>query len=182
MTSSSYPPSLPARPESPHNFDIRPAELRDVEDMAGLLAELFAIEADFDFDREKQAAGLRLLVDSAKDCVLVAEAAGRVVGMVSGQTVISTAEGAPVGWVEDLVVAESWRGQGVGRALLERVEDWAEARGVTRLQLLADGNNAPALEFYRRQGWAGTALVALRKFPGRTNRSCDGNGSGDHQP
>ena len=149
------------------SFLIRQAELRDLDGMVRLLETLFAIEADFAFDGEKQAAGLRLLVDSAKDCVLVAEAAGRVVGMVSVQTVISTAEGGPVGWVEDLVVAEEFRGRGVGRALLERVEAWAVERGVTRLQLLADGNNAPALEFYRRQGWAGTALVALRKFPGR---------------
>jgi ribosomal protein S18 acetylase RimI-like enzyme len=31
------------------------------------------------------------------------------------------------------------------------------------LQLLADKNNLPALNFYQKQGWQSTQLVCLRK-------------------
>lgn len=148
---------------------IRPAEPRDVDGMARLLEALFAIEADFAFDAAKQKAGLKRLLESGQACVLVAEQDGRVIGMVSVQTVISTAEGGPVGWVEDLVVAEECRGSGIGRQLLAHLEAWAIRNGLSRLQLLADRNNRPALDFYERQGWAGTSLVALRKFPGNTD-------------
>ncbi len=95
--------------------------------------------------------------------VLVADRAGEVVGMVTAQLVVSTAEGAPSAWIEDLVVDAAERGRGTGGALLRAVEGWARARGATRLQLLADRENARALAFYARMGWAGTRLVGLRR-------------------
>ncbi|MGZ8216028.1 N-acetyltransferase family protein [Methylomagnum sp.] len=146
---------------------IRPAEPRDVDGMVALLKSLFGIEADFAFDESRQRAGLRLLLQRGNGHVLVAEREGRVVGMGSVQTVVSTAEGGLSGWVEDVVVAEDCQGQGIGRRLLERLEGWAIDHGVSRLQLLADRNNDAALRFYERMGWGGTALVALRKHPGR---------------
>lgn len=144
---------------------VRPAGPGDVDGMVGLLEALFAIEADFAFDAAKQGAGLKLLLESGRACVLIAERQGRTVGMVTLQTVISTAEGGRVGWVEDLVVAKDCRGFGIGRQLLEHLETWAMRNGLSRLQLLADRNNEPALGFYERLGWAETALIALRKFP-----------------
>jgi ribosomal protein S18 acetylase RimI-like enzyme len=144
---------------------VRPAEPRDIDAMVSLLETLFTIEADFAFDAAKHRAGLKVLLESGQACVLVAEREGRVAGMVSVQTVISTAEGGPVGWVEDLVVAEDCRGLGLGRRLLEQLETWAIRNGLSRLQLLADRNNGPALGFYERLGWAETSLIALRKFP-----------------
>jgi ribosomal protein S18 acetylase RimI-like enzyme len=62
-----------------------------------------------------------------------------------------------------VVVAEAWRGQGLGRALLAAAEAWAKAQGLHRLQLLADCENQPALAFYRGLGWRETRLAAWRK-------------------
>ncbi|QJD29025.1 GNAT family N-acetyltransferase [Methylococcus geothermalis] len=143
---------------------IRPAETRDIEAMAELLGALFSIEADFAFDRDRQRQGLALLIGSGADRVLVAESDGRVVGMCSVQTLISTAEGGRVGLVEDMVVAPEVRGKGIGRRLLGEIERWAADAGLTRLQLLADRTNEPALTFYDRLGWERTALVGLRKM------------------
>ena len=95
--------------------------------------------------------------------MLVAERAGAVVGMVTAQLVVSTAEGGLSAWVEDLVVLATERRRGTGRALLEAVREWAEERGARRLQLLADRENAPALAFYDRLGWSRTQLVCLRR-------------------
>ena len=144
---------------------IRSADPGDLADLVSLLGELFAIEADFCADSEKQGRGLRALLARGKDGhILVAEVDGRVVGMCTVQVVISTAEGGPVGLVEDMVVAHAWRGLGIGPRLLASLEDWARARGLTRLQLLADCENHPALEFYAAQGWVDTQLVARRKL------------------
>lgn len=146
-------------------FHVRKAELRDVDRLVRLLEALFKIETDFSFDEARQRAGLKLLLDSGKDCVLVAEHEGEVIGMCSVQTVISTAEGGRSGWVEDLVIAEEFRGRGIGRLLLKQLDAWALDNGLTRLQLLADRNNTRALDFYRKLGWASTSLIALRRFP-----------------
>lgn len=143
---------------------IRPAEMRDVEAMVELLGALFSIEADFTFDPDRQRRGLALLIRNDADRVLVAECEGRVIGMCSVQTLISTAEGGRVGLVEDMVVAPELRGKGIGQRLLGEIERWAADSGLTRLQLLADRTNEPALAFYDRQGWQRTALVGLRKM------------------
>ncbi len=146
-------------------FHVRKAELRDVGRLVRLLEALFKIETDFSFDEARQRAGLKLLLDSGKDCVLVAEHEGEVIGLCSVQTVISTAEGGRSGWVEDLVITEEFRGRGIGRLLLKQLDAWALDNGLTRLQLLADRNNTRALDFYRKLGWASTSLIALRRFP-----------------
>ncbi|MFZ2171953.1 MAG: GNAT family N-acetyltransferase [Methylococcaceae bacterium] len=144
---------------------IRTAKPSDIPQLVELLKALFAIEADFDFDRDKQACGLNLLLKSAKDCILVAEllSDNRVLGMCTVQTLISTAEGGPVGLLEDLVVAADFRDQGIGSKLVDEAVYWAQCQGLKRLQLLADKNNLPALNFYQKQGWESTQLVCLRK-------------------
>jgi ribosomal protein S18 acetylase RimI-like enzyme len=158
---------------------IRPACSSDLAAMAGLLEALFAVEADFAFDAAKQRAGLALLLAKGDACVLVAEREGVVVGMCTVQTVISTVEGGPVGWVEDVVVAPQCKGQGVGRKLLERLENWAVEAGLARLQLLADRDNAAALGFYGHLGWRPTALAALRKYLSAPEGGADGSVQGD---
>lgn len=140
---------------------IRPAQTDDIAAMAGLLGQLFAIEADFAADEQAQMRGLSLLLRAAA-CLLVADEDGAVVGMVSIQPLISTAEGGVVGLLEDLVVAEACRGRGIGSLLLHAALDWAQAQGMTRVQLLADHNNAKALQFYAKHSFYKTQLVCLR--------------------
>lgn len=143
---------------------VRPARPQDLEPMVGLLRLLFTIEEDFGFDAVKQRQGLALLLNDDRACILVAEEAGQTVGMCTGQLVISTAEGGPAVLVEDVVVAPEHRGRGTGRALMDALAGWARERGATRMQLLADKNNPPALAFYDRLGWGSTALICLRRY------------------
>jgi len=145
---------------------IRAAAAGDLDALSRLLGTLFALEADFQPDAARQRAGLALLLaDPERRAVLVAERAGRVIGMVTGQLVVSTAEGAVSAWIEDLVVAEPEQGRGTGRALVDAAAAWARGRGAARLQLLVDEENLPALGFYRRLGWRPTQLRALRLRP-----------------
>ena len=144
--------------------NIRIAGPADLASLVSLLALLFSIEEDFVFDEPRQRRGLALMLANERGCVLVAEAAGRVIGMCSGQLLVSTAEGSLSLLVEDVVVDEQWRGRGIGRMLLAALSDWARANEVSRLQLLADRNNVPALDFYRRLGWQTTELICVRTF------------------
>jgi GNAT superfamily N-acetyltransferase len=147
---------------------IRPACATDLPTLVRLLGELFTLEADFTRDPERQHFGLALMLsDRRSRAVLVAERGGEVIGMVTAQLVVSTAEGGLSALVEDMVVDAGSRGRGVGRALLAAIEGWAVERGATRLQLLADRENAPALAFYGRAAWSPTRLVCLRRSPAR---------------
>lgn len=142
---------------------LAPASEADIPELIDLLGVLFSIEQDFRPDPDKQRRGLAALLASPAGHIAIARGPdARAVGMATAQLVISTAEGAPSAWVEDVVVRADWRGQGLGRALLDAVLDWARAQGAVRAQLLADLDNAPALAFYDRVGWQPTRLGARR--------------------
>lgn len=146
---------------------IRTAIPEDIPALCDLLAALFEIESDFTPDREKQKKALGMLIDdqSGSGAILVAVMDNLAIGMCSVQKVISTAEGGPAGLVEDLIVREEYRGKGIATKLLDDVRKWCRANGITRIQLLADKNNARAFEFYANRGWIYTDLVCLRKHP-----------------
>ena len=144
---------------------IRKAVSSDIADLADLLHDLFSIEEDFQFDEQKQRAGLLMLIES--DCnekvLFVAEKDKRVIGMCSAQTLISTAEGGKAAMIEDMAVEKSARGNGIGRLIMDEIVSWAKENGITRLQLLADKNNIRAISFYKKNDWKYTQLICLRR-------------------
>jgi ribosomal protein S18 acetylase RimI-like enzyme len=143
---------------------IQPAILHDLDDMVLLLQQLFGIEKDFHFDAGRQRKGLELLLDSTRSIIMVAKEQDSVIGMATGQLVISTAEGGPSLLVEDVVVKVSRQNEGIGSRLLQGLGEWGAERGAGRMQLLADRTNSSALNFYHGQGWQPTKLICLRKF------------------
>ncbi|WDP90508.1 MAG: GNAT family N-acetyltransferase [Desulfobacter sp.] len=144
---------------------FRDAEPNDIDAMLPLLEKLFSIEADFTFDPTVQARGLRLMLDGCGKhrAVKVACANDRVIGMCTAQTRISTAQGRISAVVEDLVVDDAFRGQGVGSRLIKAIEAWAQKRGISSLSLLADKDNTNGLAFYAARGWQTSSLVCLVK-------------------
>ena len=145
-------------------FTIDRARVDDIPALEALLAELFAIEVDFQPDADRQRRGLALLLEDVDRAVIMTarDPSAVVIGMASAQLVVSTAEGGPSAWIEDVLVAEPWRTQGIGASLLSALLGWARGKGATRAQLLADHTNLPALHFYRRLGWHPTQLNAWR--------------------
>lgn len=147
------------------NIHVQPATLSDIPALVNLLDALFNIEQDFSADHSKQTAGLRMLIESPeRGTIQVAHtASGELVGMVSAQLVISTAEGAPSAWIEDMVVDQRFRAQGIGRLLLKSALDWAKEKGATRAQLLVDIDNLAAVGYYDHLGWS-TSRMGMRRI------------------
>ena len=142
----------------------------DMDAMAELLAELFTQESDFKPEREKQLAGLRLILDDPRiGKLFVLRVDDRVVGMANALFTVSTAEGRRVMLLEDVIVAARYRGRGLGRRLIEHITAWAAANGLARITLLADKDNAPALAFYERMGFTPSAMRVLRKSSENTS-------------
>ena len=138
---------------------------QDLPYMADLLAELFTLESDFTPERDKQLRGLRLILDEpALGKLFVLRVDGQVAGMANALITVSTAEGGKVLLLEDVIVSRAHRSGGLGRKLVEHVLGWARAQGMTRVTLLADHDNTPALDFYRKQGFEGSHMTVLRKL------------------
>ncbi len=64
----------------------------------------------------------------------------------------STWLGKPGLYLEDIFVDPEFRGQGIGRALLERLAQIAIERGCARMKWEVLDWNEPAIEFYRTMG------------------------------
>ena len=145
-------------------MQIEFAGAEDIDAMADLLYELFTLESDFKPQRAKQLAALRWILDHpAHGRLFVARDGDQVVGMANALVSVSTAEGGPVLILEDVILAASHRGGGHGRQLVEHVLAWAAAEGMPRVTLLADQDNAAALDFYERLGFEKSAMVVRRK-------------------
>lgn len=146
------------------NTKIEFATEADLPAMADLLHELFTLESDFKPEREKQLRGLRLILDTPQiGQLFVLRVDGKLAGMANALITVSTAQGTRVLLLEDVIVSRNYRGAGLGRRLVEHVCEWARAQGMTRVTLLADEANAPALAFYERLGFQESAMVVRRR-------------------
>jgi len=137
---------------------IELAKVKDLSQMAKLLGVLFTIEKDFTIDFEKQLAGIEALYEQEGTDLLVAKYENSVIGMITMQRLISSAEGGFVGQIEDLVVYEEYRQMGVGSRLINKIRVIAQEHGYKRIQLAADVDNSHALAFYNRRGFNKTNL------------------------
>lgn len=136
----------------------------DLHPMAELLAQLFTIEHDFDINFDKQYNGLLLLFAQESSDLYVARSGNKVVGMITMQRVISTAEGGYAGLIEDLIVDAEYREMKIGTRLIRKMIHVASEKGYVRIQLAADKDNENGLIFYRQRGFKQTNLTIFHTF------------------
>jgi GNAT superfamily N-acetyltransferase len=142
---------------------IEQATQEHIPQMADLLGVLFSEEVEFRPDREKQIRGLRMIVGAPeRGNLFVATEEDQVVGMLSLLFTISTANGAPACWLEDMVIRPDHRGRGLGTRLLQHAVAYARSHGFTRITLLTDRINERTIRFYERNGFQPSEMVPMR--------------------
>lgn len=82
---------------------------------------------------------------------LVAECEGTVVGMALYFVKYSTWKGKGL-YLDDLIVTESFRGRGIGQALLNAFLQQARARGARQVHWQVLDWNQPAIDLYKKIG------------------------------
>jgi GNAT superfamily N-acetyltransferase len=96
---------------------------------------------------------------------LVATREGKVVGVATGHlmaTIHAATEGA---YLTTLVVSSEVRGQGIGRMLVEAIEDWARGHGCNRLIVTTALHRTETHKFYERLEFDFTGRRYVKKFP-----------------
>jgi GNAT superfamily N-acetyltransferase len=145
------------------NVVIEPATLHDLDELSGLLGELFSGETDFRPNKEKQLRGLRLIFEQPnRGRVFVLRRDNIIVGMINLLFTISTAEGGFVIVLEDLVVHTEYRGHGYGSKLLSHAIDFAKQKNFLRITLLTDRPEIQSQELFRRFGFYESAMIPMR--------------------
>ncbi len=102
--------------------------------------------------------------EGVDNVLLVADHGATWVGVVAG--FLDDAASARGVDVVSMWVDPAYRGQGLGRALIEAVLDWARERRAVQATLWVTENNAPAMTLYRRAGFTETGdTQALPSHP-----------------
>lgn len=135
------------------DFTIRNAHVRDWPAVAGLLVELGRDVPESATTNPSHVIhfGGHL---ARRECVtLVAEVGTSLLGFIDMEYRQRLGHHRPQAWVNDLVVADASRSQGVGKALLDRAEELASQRGCFRMSLETAAWRDRTHAFYRREGW-----------------------------
>jgi len=90
----------------------------------------------------------------------VAEADGKVVGYVLGFDHLTFFANGRVAWVEEVMVSESFRRQGIGRILMEAFEAWAAEREAKMIALAT----RRAADFYEALGYEESATYFRKRL------------------
>lgn len=108
-----------------------------------------------EFTRKNLVSELRRRSDAVS---FLAFADEQPVGLVNCFEGFSTFQCRPLLNIHDVVVLEGYRGQGIARQLLQRVEAHARARDCCKLTLEVLAGNQQARAVYRKAGFAGYEL------------------------
>ncbi len=139
------------------------ATLEDIPQLCRLLDSLFEQEVEFKPDEEAQVRGLKAILSNSEiGHILVIKEASEVLGMVNLLYTISTALGARVGILEDMVISKDHRSQALGSELIRSTIDLAKENGCKRLTLLTDADNTSAHRFYTEKGFDHSSMIPFR--------------------
>ena len=137
---------------------VREAGAGDVEGVASAIEALLAeLGGRSPARAEIEAETRALLEDPAGGSVLIAEADGEIVGVLSASWQRAIHVPGIYATIQDLWVDEAWRSRGVGAELVEAIASQARTRGVGRLEVGLPRETFAAIasteSFYRRNGF-----------------------------
>ncbi|HWE25550.1 MAG TPA: GNAT family N-acetyltransferase [Myxococcales bacterium] len=137
---------------------IRPASIEDAALLAPLCEQL-----GYPTTAEQIVARLRSILRSRTQAVFVAEAGGRIAGWIHVHESL-TVESGPDAEIGGLVVDETARRQGIGRALVAEARRWARESGYDSIVVRSNVVRREAHPFYEGLGFrrAKTAHVYVR--------------------
>lgn len=137
---------------------VREAGAGDVEAVAAAVESLLLELGGRRPERSQLEAEARALLDDpAGGSVLIAEADGGIVGVLSASWQRAIHVPGIYATIQDLWVDGAWRSRGVGAELVEAVASQARARGVSRLEVGLPRETFAAIasteSFYKRNGF-----------------------------
>lgn len=144
------------------DVQIRRAVAEDVDGYVACSVGLFAEDAgthddtmNLNWPAENAAASFLEHVDDERRLILVADdgggIGGNLLGVLSGPGEMRHVR---VATLVSMYVTPRLRNRGVGSALVEAFTAWARANEADRLSVTAYADNADAIRFYRRHGFA----------------------------
>lgn len=129
-----------SEPSSPLPFILEPATVNDIEGI--MEVERTCFQAAWTYEQYAQG-----MTQTDRHCSVVARWEGRVVGYAAMD------RGGLEAHIATLGVLPNFRRQGIGRALLRYLLQWARQHGVETVSLEVRQSNVAAQQLYRQHGF-----------------------------
>ena len=137
-----------------HGLLIRPYREEDESDVAALWREVFPDNSPWNIPEND----IKRKLNVQRELFFVAESDGMIIG-----TAMAGFDGHR-GWVYYVAVKEDHRKQGIGKALMERVEKELRNIGCTKLNLQVRSSNTGVVDFYKNLGYIVEDRVSMGKL------------------
>ena len=151
-------PKPPPKPRPEPVLKIREAKPGDAPRLVELIQELGHTVT------EKQVRKNLAALRQADETPIVATLDKKVVGLVGMHRMISVHRPAPVGRIPVLVVAKEAQGLGLGRTLVDAVEQWCRKKGCQLVEVTSNDRRAAAHAFYRHMGYERSSIRFFKKL------------------
>ena len=133
---------------------IREAKESDLLTIGKLTLELIETMGNTEgIDIQLIAENCRNLFSEANSYILVAEIEGIIVGFVNFTTRKTILHRGLSGLIDELIVAKSYRGKGIGKQLLSSAIEKSRQLGCCEVEVSTEKTNIKAREFYRQYGF-----------------------------
>jgi len=135
------------------DIHIRRALIKDASGIQKLnAAELGAV---YPVGKTRQI--LTQLLQSEQDRIYVAEIEGTIVGYVHAcnYTLLCSP---PIKNIMSIAISKDYQKHGIGKVLLERIENWAKETEASIIRIISDGSGINAYEYYKNLGYEGGKL------------------------
>jgi ribosomal protein S18 acetylase RimI-like enzyme len=147
-------------------FTIRPARPEDAETIVLFNCRLAEETENTRLDPPTVLAGVKhFLADPAKGRYLVAERDNILIGQLAHTREWSDWRNGDLWWIQSVYIKDGHRGQGVFRALFDRLQSMAaEAGNVVGIRLYVEKHNDKAQSAYGRLGLLKTQYEVMQKL------------------
>jgi ribosomal protein S18 acetylase RimI-like enzyme len=155
------------------DFTIRPGRREDAAEAARLWMQSAEEHTSHDMVYETAPGAektmRRFLADVANSgysFLFVATAGDRTVGFISGELRQGSPTFLPKTWasVDDVFVEPAYRNRGIGRALLQSVQAWAQERDADGISLQVAAANSRGRKFYEDLGFRDVSVYKVLEF------------------
>ena len=147
---------------------IRTARISDFDILFKLVEEYYQYDS-LGFDEKTIGAALRkLLQDESLGRAWIVEQGTEVGGYVLLTFNYDLEFGGYEGLITDLFLREKFRGRGIGRLTIDRVEAHCRAAGISAVELQVEIENTSAQSFYHKLGFSRLPrLVMSKRIPAK---------------
>ena len=148
-----------------NGISVEAATEADLPAMGPLISELFeAMDSPAESGPQHAVENCRAVMQDPSHHMLVARAGDSVVGFVNFTTRKTIAHARSSGLIDELIVTEKCRGQGIGKHLISVAAEKCQELGCEELEVSTEKTNTRAREFYKKCGFDEDAVLLERRL------------------